>query len=228
MAKRSRPSGKKAQEINKADYSKEAEECFKISIQEPLKQAEKIGKVDIVVGIPFYNEADTVGEVIKTVYKGLEEYYPDQKCAIVASGSSVGGKALDVINELSKTSKINRIAFLLNDEKLNGKGWSIRAIFEIARVLNADLAIIEADISSRQKNGDIEGVAPDWIKLLLEPVKKQEIDLVMSRFNRHYFESFVSTRLVYPVLAAIFNCPIHDPEGGQWGISNRLLRTCLQ
>jgi len=197
-------------------------------MQEPLNQADKIGEADIVVGIPFYNEADTIGSVLKTVRKGLEEFYPHQKCAIVAAGSPGGGEALKVINTLPESAKISQIAFLLNDERINGKGWSVRAIMEIARILGADLAIVEADLKSRTSDGTVKGLAPDWISLLLEPIRREEMGLVISRFNRHYFESPVSTHLVYPLLTAIYNRPIHDLVGGQWGISYRLLRTYLQ
>jgi len=205
-----------------------SEECFKEAIAEPLSQAEKIGEAGVVVGIPFYDEADTIGAVLKTVREGLEEFYPEQKCAIVAVGSPAGRKALKVVNNLPQSSEISRIAFLLNDERINGKGWAFRAIMEIARSLGADLAIVEADLSSRERDGETEGLTPDWINLLLEPIKRGEADLVVSRFNRHYFESPISTHLLYPLLTAIYGCPIHDLIGGQWGISHRLLRTYLK
>jgi len=187
-----------------------------------------MGEADIVVGIPFYNEVDTIGPVLETIRKGLEEFYPEQKCVIVAAGSPAGGEALKVINARPRSAKISQIAFLLNDERVNGKGWSVRAILEIARILGADLALVEADLRSREKNGEIEGLAPDWISLLLEPIRREKMDVVISRFNRHYLDSPISTHLVYPLLAAIYNRPIHDLVGGQWGISHRLLRTYLQ
>jgi len=205
-----------------------SEECFIAAIEEPLSQAEKIGEAGIVVGIPFYDEADTIGTVLKTVRGGLEEFYPEQKCAIVAVGSPAGGKALKVVNDLPQSSEISQIAFLLNDERINGKGWALRAIMEVARILGADLAIVEADLRSRERNGETEGLAPDWINLLLEPIKREKADLVISRFNRHYFESPTSTHVLYPLLTAIYGCPIHDPVGGQWGISHHLLRTYLK
>jgi len=205
----------------------EGEECFRALMREPLSQVEKIGEAGIVVGIPFYNEADTIGSVLQTVRKGLEEFYPDQKCVIVAVGSPAGGEVLTVINNLPQSDQISQIAFLLNDESISGKGWSIRAIIEIARSLGADLAMLEADLGSRDKNGEIEGLAPDWIRLLLEPIKRERMNIVISRFNRHYFDSPISTHLVYPLLAAIYNRPVHDLVGGQWGISHRLLRTYL-
>jgi len=87
---------------------------------------------------------------------------------------------------------------------------------------------VEADLRSRERNGETEGLAPDWINLLLEPIKREKADLVISRFNRHYFESPTSTHVLYPLLTAIYGCPIHDPVGGQWGISHHLLRTYLK
>jgi predicted GH43/DUF377 family glycosyl hydrolase len=205
-----------------------SEECFREAIAEPLSQAEEIGEAGVVVGVPFYDEADTIKSVVKTVRKGLEEFYPGQKCVIVAVGSPAGGKALKVVNDLPQSSEISQIAFLLNDERINGKGWALRAIMEVARILGADLAIVEADLRSRERNGETEGLAPDWINLLLEPIKREKADLVISRFNRHYFESPISTHVLYPLLTVIYGCPIHDLVGGQWGISHRLLRTYLK
>ncbi|MCJ7515624.1 MAG: hypothetical protein MUO89_06625, partial [Dehalococcoidia bacterium] len=207
---------------------KEGEDLFTEALRDPLSRAEEIAEADIVVGIPFYNEADTIASVLKIAAKGLKEFYPDEKCVIVAAGSPAGGGALEVINSLPHVDGISRIAFLLNDERINGKGWSLRAIAEIARSLGANLAILEADLRSRNINGETEGLAPDWIRLLLEPLKRQKMDLVISRFNRHYFESPVSSHFFYPILTAIYKRRINDMVGGQWGISHRLLRTYLK
>ncbi|MBC8276357.1 MAG: hypothetical protein H8E40_15505, partial [Chloroflexi bacterium] len=95
-----------------------------------MSQAEEIGEADIVVGIPFYNEVDTIGPVLKTVAKGLEEFYPNQKCVIVAARSPAGGKTLQGIKNPPKNEKIKTISLLLGDEKVNGRGWSGGAILE--------------------------------------------------------------------------------------------------
>ena len=212
----------------KAASFEEVDECFRGVMREPLSQAQEMGEADIVVGIPFYNEVDTIATVLNTVRKGLSDFCPEQKCVIVAAGAPAGKKVLEVMNDLPQSPKISQISFLLNDERLKGKGWGIRAIMEISRMLGADLLILEADLNSRNRDGTIEGFAPDWIRLLLEPIRTKEMDIVISRFNRHYFESPISTHLVYPLLTAIYNHPIHDLVGAQWGISHRLLRTYLQ
>ena len=212
----------------KAIPIEEVEEYFRAIMQEPLSRAAEIERADIVVGIPFYNEADTIGLVLNMARKGLQEFYPDQKSVIVAVGSPAGGKALKVINALYKNDNISIIAFLLDDEIVNGKGWAVRAIAEIARTLSADVVIVEADLKSRDRNGEIEGLAPDWINLLLEPIRTEKMDMVISRFNYHYFASCISTHVVYPLLTAIYNHPIHNLVGGQWGISRHLVLSYLQ
>ena len=37
----------------------------------------------IVVGIPSYNEADTISFVAEVIGKGLEEYFPDKRSIII-------------------------------------------------------------------------------------------------------------------------------------------------
>ena len=72
--------------------SQETEHCFKEAMQEPLNWVKRIGEARIVVGIPFYNETDTIGIVLDTIREGLEEYYPAEKCVIVAVGSPYGAE----------------------------------------------------------------------------------------------------------------------------------------
>ena len=206
----------------------ESERSFDQRLIDPKRQAQAIGSADIVVGIPFYNEATNITSVIQTIRAGLEEFYLGQKAIIVAVGSPVGGECLRVVQEIPESESIKHIAFLLDDERINGKGWAIRAAMEIAQILNADLVIIEADLTTIERDGDIDGLAPDWIYLLLEPIKREKMDLVVSHFNGHYLKSLISTHLVNPLLTTIYNCPIHDALGGQWGISHRLLHIYLQ
>ncbi len=183
-----------------------------------------MGGVTIVVGIPFYNETDTIAHVLETACQGLKNFYPDQKSLIVAVGGPAGGNALQTINSLPLTNNIPRLAFLLDDPQLSGKGWGVRAISEIANVLSADLVVLEADLKSVNRHGEIEGLAPDWIPLLLQPVTNHNADIVFSRFNRHPLESPISTFLVYPTIRALYRVPIHRTIGAQWGISHSLNR----
>ena len=99
-------------EVGKGTSLNELHEHFEKLMQEPLSHAGNIGEADIVVGIPFYNEVDTIEEVLRTAENGLEKYFPEEKCAIVAVGSPAGEEVLKLINALPKNPKIDRIAFL--------------------------------------------------------------------------------------------------------------------
>jgi predicted GH43/DUF377 family glycosyl hydrolase len=206
----------------------QAESRYNEIMQEPLKQAQEIGAADIVVGVPFYNEATTLPKVMEAAERGLNKYFPDLKSVIVASGSPAGESALKAVGELPfhKKKSIERIAFLLNDGLLDGKGWSTRAIMEIADKLGADLVLLEADLHSRKRGSDIEGLAPDWISLLLDPIKQEQMDMVVSKFNLHYLDLLTSADFKYPLLGAIYGCPIHGTMGSLRGISHDLVHTC--
>ncbi len=208
--------------------SRGAEEYFQEAMVAPLRQAQELGEAEIVVGVPFYNEVDTIASVLQTAAEGLREYYPGRKCVIVAVGCPAGREALSAAEATSVGYGIDRIAFLLDHEKISGKGWATWAIMEIARTLGADLVLLEADLRSRDRDGVTEGLAPEWVSRLLEPIKMAKADLVVSRFARHCMEAPLSDHVFYPLLTAIYDCPIHDLTGGQWGISYYLLRSYLK
>ena len=107
-----------------------AEKAYAESLNAHLKDVVSIGGADIVVGIPFQNEVETIGHVCKITAKGLSEFFPDKKCVIVCVGASEGKDALDVIQELPLGHAIKRIAFLMKDEGIRGKVSSFKAIVE--------------------------------------------------------------------------------------------------
>ena len=41
---------------------------------------DELGKVDIVVGIPSYNNNETIGNIISTFAESLKKYYPSFIC----------------------------------------------------------------------------------------------------------------------------------------------------
>jgi hypothetical protein len=53
-----------------------------------------IGKADLVVGIPSYQNARTIGHVVHAAQAGLAKYFPDARCVILNSdGGSTDGTA---------------------------------------------------------------------------------------------------------------------------------------
>jgi glycosyltransferase involved in cell wall biosynthesis len=68
-----------------------------VSRKEVAEQLEKIKEVDILIGIPSYNNVRTIGHVVKAVQAGLNKYFPGQRSVLVNSdGGSTDGTA-DVV-----------------------------------------------------------------------------------------------------------------------------------
>jgi len=205
-----------------------AQERFRESVKQPLEEAVRIGEADIVVGIPFCNEADTIGHVVEVAIEGLNTYYPDKKCVVCCVGAPDGNEALAAVQEIPLLHGLSRIAFLMRSRMVSGKGWALRAMMEIADRLGADLVILEADLLSEEEESKVIGLSPQWLSRLLEPIRRQGFDLVLSRFNRHWLDAPISNHLVGPLIAAIYNLKIRDPLGGEIAISSKFLKTYLE
>ena len=54
-------------------------ETFEPCVNKVLEELPESERADIAVGIPFYNEADTIGLVIETAVQGLEQHFPEKK-----------------------------------------------------------------------------------------------------------------------------------------------------
>ncbi len=53
--------------------------------EEILVKLDEIREADILVGIPSYNNARTIGHVVRAVQTGFAKYFPDLKCILVNS-----------------------------------------------------------------------------------------------------------------------------------------------
>src|SRR3989442_14666962 len=85
----------------------------------------KIGSADVVVGIPSFRNAATIGHVAATAARGLRESFPDARVAIVnADGGSPDGtpeRVLEAAGDVPVT-----VGRYLGP---SGKGSAFRAIF---------------------------------------------------------------------------------------------------
>ncbi|MHC4140216.1 MAG: glycosyltransferase family protein, partial [Planctomycetota bacterium] len=101
-------------------------------------------KYDIVVGIPSYNESDTIPYVTKTVGEGLEEYFPegleeyfpDKKSVIV----NVDNNSPDNTKEafLDTKTRIEK-KYISTAHGIRGKGNNILNLFNFAKQVGAEV-----------------------------------------------------------------------------------------
>jgi glycosyltransferase involved in cell wall biosynthesis len=186
------------------------------------EQVERIGEVDIVVGIPSFNNARTIGHVVRAVQAGLAKYFPEHRAVIVNSDGGSTDGTMDAVHNTSiadfnaillhhRVAPVSKIVFPYSG--IPGKGSAFRAIFEIATALNAkSCAVIDSDLRS---------ITPEWIELLVKPVLGG-FDYVSPLYHRHKFDGTITNSIVYPLTRALYGKRVRQPIGGDFGFSGRM------
>lgn len=180
-----------------------------------ITNPEKVTSADIVVGIPSYNEADTIPIPVDIVSKGLSEYYANKTSVIVnVDNASQDGTKEVFLNTPTIIPKI----YGSTPKGMRGKGNNIKNLFEIAAELRAK-AILMID-------ADLQSVTPNWIEHLLEPLF-DEYDFVVPIYVRHKYDGTITNNIAYPLIRTLYGLRVRQPIGGDFGISGKLARACL-
>ena len=184
-------------------------------------KVEEIGETDILVGIPSYNNATTIGHVVRAVSAGLAKYFPERRAVLV---NSDGGSS-DGTPEVAARTVVDYGAMLISDRQsalhriitpyhgIPGKGSAFRTIFEIARRLKAKAcAVVDSDVRS---------ITPEWIELLIRPVVEEAYDYVAPYYLRHKYDGTITNSIVYPLTQALYGQRVRQPIGGDFGFSGQ-------
>jgi len=194
------------------------ERRFSTSLRSYARTAiEKMGKADIVIGIPAYYSESTILHVLETITKGLERYYPDQRALILVADGGSTDDTREVVRDLTPSSfNIEQLALIYRG--LPGKGSALRSIFETARFLKPSaVAIFDSDLVS---------ITPEWVTSLIEPVRAG-FDFVAPDYSRHKLDGTITNTIAYNLTRALYGCRIRQPIGGDFGLSLGLVRHYL-
>ncbi|HSQ77806.1 MAG TPA: glycosyltransferase [Nitrospirota bacterium] len=199
-----------------------------ISRKEVRAQLETITSADILVGIPSFNNAKTIGHVVRAVQAGLAKYFPDRKSVLVNSDGGSTDSTLEVVRNASiqdytsilvhhRVEPLFKIATPYSG--VPGKGSAFRTIFELAEALDAKACVVV--------DSDLRSIAPEWIELLVKPVLEGGFDYVSPLYHRHKYDGTITNSIVYPLTRALYGKRVRQPIGGDFGFSGRLAKFYL-
>jgi glucosylglycerate synthase len=188
-----------------------------------------VGTADLMVGIPSFGNAQTIGYVVRAATAGMVQYFPDLKPILVnADGGSPDNTPQVAISTESPAyieriilvrprHKLQRISFTYRGE--SGKGSAVRALFEVARELKVK-AMVMVD-------SDLRSIVPEWIELLAGPILKGGYDFVAPLYSRYKYDGTITNNIAYPLTRALYGAQIRQPIGGDFAVSGDLVERYL-
>ena len=193
----------------------------------------RLGCADIMVGIPSFRNAATIGHVVRAAQAGLVQYFPDLRPILVNAdaGSPDGTQRVVVETEppgyveqillVHPTNRLDRVSLTYPEvDGIGGKGAALRTLFEIAAELKVEaLVVVDSDLRS---------IVPEWIELLAGPILKGGYDFVAPLYGRHKYDGTITNTVTYPVTRALYGHRIRQPIGGDFGVSGDLIRYYLE
>ena len=182
-----------------------------------------LGSLEVIVGIPSFNNVSTIGQVVKAAQEGLANYFKDRKALIVNSdGGSEDGTVEAVERAGTDTQALISVKYPLDPvhhlttpyHGSPGRASAFRRLFQIAQAGQARaLAVVDADLRD---------VTPEWFHSLLEPILSSEFDYVAPYYTRHKYDGTMTNSIIYPLLRALYGRRVRQPIGGEFGVSGRL------
>jgi len=193
-------------------------------LREDLRsRLDEMEEVDIVAGIPSFNNARTIAHVVRAVAGGLAKYFPDRKSVIVNSD----GGSTDGTHEAVMGADIDHDSLLLVSHRvptiqkittpyhgIPGKGSAFRTIFAVTERLNAKACVVV--------DSDLRSITPHWVELLAAPVLDRGFDYIAPFYLRHKYDGTITNSIIYPMTRTLFGRRIRQPIGGDFGLSGKV------
>jgi hypothetical protein len=194
-----------------------------ILTDEFLRQLINVGEADVLVGVPTYNNAATVGQVVQTIRAGLLKYFPRERAVIVNADGGSRDQTPDLvrgasINDLQHSTDLNALRTLhsISAEYAGGPatGTALRTILASAELLRVSACAVVSPESTT--------IEPEWIERLLRPVYQGNFDFVTPLYRRHKFDGLLMRNLVYPMTRAFYGKQVREPFAAEFSFSGQL------
>ena len=208
---------------------------MKVEVWEQVQeQCPDVHKVDLLVGLPTFNQASTVESVMNTILAGLRASFAHTSILLVNAdvGSKDGtpeivkrtvGSGLPIALVQPFTEGMSVSPFALHRLSYSGmpaREEAFRSFFTITERLQARACVV-IDTSVRS-------VTPEWMNLLAQPVLEKGTDYVAPVFRRQRYEGSLTNNLIAPLTRALYGKRVACQTGGGYGFSGRLASLYLQ
>ncbi len=170
----------------------------------------EVEKCDIVIGIPSFNNADTIGFVASQSAKGIIDL--GLKGTLV---NSDGGSTDGTVNAFLNVDTFGVPKYSLVYKGIPGKGSAIRALFEFAHKAEAKVFVM--------LDSDLRSVAPWWVERLAKPILEGRTNYVTPMYVRYKYDGTITNNICYPLVSVLYGKKVRQPIGGDFGVGKELI-----
>ena len=193
-----------------------------------LRQLISVGQLDLLVGIPSHNDADTIGPVVRAVEDCLLRNFRRERIVLV----NVDGGSRDGTTDAVRQASLLGNGYLKGVESLRTLRWittSSKAEASPGIMLRTILAA--ADLSHAKAcavvSASTDSLTPPWIEALVQPVYRENYDFVAPLYSRHRFDGLLTRNLLYPMSRNLYGRPIRELRGSEFAFSGKLASASL-
>jgi glycosyltransferase involved in cell wall biosynthesis len=177
---------------------------------------EKIKKVDLIVSIPSYNEAESISFPTQQASEGLVQYFPNMRSVIINCDNNSPDNTKEAF--LQTPTDIPKI-YISTPPGIKGKGNNFRNLFQKVIDLQAEAVVVV--------DADLKSITPGWIRHLGEPLFS-DFAYVAPLYIRHKYDGTITNGIAYPLSRALYGRRVRQPIGGDFGFRGELAKTYLE
>lgn len=181
------------------------------------RQLKRVGRADLVVGIPTYCNTKTVGMIVQTVLDGATADLSDLRVVLINADAGRSCGTRRAVADAAADAPISVVVGGYTGRL--GRGSAVRAISQAALDLDASaLVVLDAHTTS---------ITSDWMAALARPILDGKVDLMMPRYRWSLPDGGLGDLIFYPLTRALWGHSLRQPGAGDCALSPRLAQAVV-
>jgi len=188
-----------------------------------VRQLMSVGEVDLLVGIPSYNNALTIAQTVRAIEESVRQNFVRDRIVIVNVDGGSTDNTAQVFLESDRWKGFDRrsLTSLRTTHRVSwqyGKtpslGMAMRTIMAAADLLRSRSCAVVSPTTTN--------LTASWVTNLLRPTYTEKFEYVAPLYARNRYEGLLSRSLLYPMVRAIFGLRMREVYSDEWAFSGRL------
>ena len=168
---------------------------------------------DIVVAIPSFDEADSIGYVVEQAARGIKKLGVS---GIIANLDNpfLGDYSTKKAFFNAESYDIPKL-YLGTPPEIKGKGNNFLNLFWfLNKHINFEAGLVV--------DADLKSITPEWIERLFTPIESGS-DFVTPLYSRDINDGTITNQIIYPLIYSVLGENIRQAIGGEFAFSPRMV-----